>query len=393
MIAQPQPVKTAPKTRRIGRYTLIKRVGRGSSGRVYLARDGQSGQPVAVKLLGSQAQQSERRLVRFYQEAKLAMRIDHPNLVRALEIGREHGRHFVAMEYVRGGTLKELLRNTRCLPEIEALQLLMDVATGLAAIHEQNVLHRDIKLSNVLLTAEGRAKLGDLGLAKQSEANFDLTMPGKGLGTPQYMAPEQFCQASRVEATADIYSLGVMLYMLVTGRSPFVGETPMEQLLQKLKNNFADPREVNPNLSEQTAELIIAAMDSDPCRRPQTAAEFLSRASDCLCAETSREERVSAPCRPVSSPRIRTPRSKTFNEPSQLRVQSQPNRPEGQTCPSTTDWEPSLRERTEQFLRSRSLSGAGSKAMVRSTGFAILNVLFGLGLGVGMVLASQFFRQ
>ncbi len=262
-------------------YQLLEKVGQGTLTAVYRARSG-AGRIVAIKLLRADAARDRVRLMRFYHGAKLAMRVNHPAVVETLEVGCDQGWHFVVMGYVEGGNLAAYVRKMYKIHERRALEMIVRLADGLDAIHDAGIIHRDVNPANILLTRSGEVMLADLGLSKSSEEDYNLTVLGNGLGTPHYMAPEQFRGAKRVGRQADVYSLGATLYTLVTGKLPFRGQTVAEQLVTKIKNDYIPPERFSPALSCATISLINKAMHADPGRRPETAAAFAGLARRCL---------------------------------------------------------------------------------------------------------------
>jgi len=261
------------QTENIGGYQLIVEVGRGGMGTVYRARNPE-GEIVALKVLHPHLAENERVLVRFYQEAKLAMEMAHENLIPAYEVGCDRGKHFIAMEYIAGKNLKDIIKAKKRLPESQALRISYDIAKGLDALHQRGLLHRDVKPGNILIDSEGNARLADLGLAKQQEVDYELTMAGRAMGTLQYAPPEQFRDAKSVDHGADIYALGVTLYLMVTGTHPFNGKSTVDQLIRKSRNDYTPPEEIVPELSVSSQNLIRAAMHVDPAKRPKTARKF-----------------------------------------------------------------------------------------------------------------------
>jgi serine/threonine protein kinase len=263
-----------PSLNQIGEYKLLGEVGRGGMGVVYKA-SAPDGGIVAVKVLHEHYARREVERGRFFREAQLARRLDHPNLVRAYHVGEEAGRLYFAMEYVEGITLGQHLTRVGRLKEDEAIRVMVAVARGLERAHEEGLIHRDIKPENVFLTVDGRVKLLDLGLAKELDTDLELTRADRGLGTPVYMAPEQFRDAARVDIRCDIYGLGQTLYVALTGHVPFSMKTTVEVFLKKQANDFPSPRQFVPSLRESTVRVVCLAMDADPNRRPQTVAHFI----------------------------------------------------------------------------------------------------------------------
>ncbi len=277
----------------VGGYELIAEVGRGAMGHVHRARAA-DGSIVALKILHEHLAENERILVRFYQEAKLAMEVSHPNLVPAYEVGCDQGKHFIAMEYISGKNLKAVLNTSGRLSESKALRIAYDVAKALDALHKQGLLHRDVKPGNILFDSQGNARLADLGLAKQEDMDYELTQAGHALGTMQYAPPEQFRDAKTVSHTADIYALGVTLYQMVTGTSPFQAKSAIDQLIRKSRNDYVPPEKVVPGLSEQTRNLIQAAMHEDPAKRPRSAKAFAKAAVGYLRCSADAENKPQA---------------------------------------------------------------------------------------------------
>jgi serine/threonine protein kinase len=179
------------------------------------------------------------------------------------------------MEFVEGESLGQKIDREGGLPENEAIRLIAQVAQGLHRAHKQNLVHRDVKPDNILVNASGSAKLADLGLVKETETDLNLTRTGRGLGTPHFMAPEQFRNAKNADARCDIYSLGATLYMMVTGELPFKSNGPLDAWMKKIQNDLTPPRQLVPTLSERLDWAIMRAMSADPSKRPATCREFV----------------------------------------------------------------------------------------------------------------------
>jgi serine/threonine protein kinase len=205
----------------------------------------------------------------------MASRLHHPNLVRAIDFCAEPPAPYLVMELVEGDSVGKRLECKGRLPEVEAIAIIVQVASGLQCAHQQGMLHRDVKPDNILVTPGGLAKLTDLGLAKDCAGGSELTRAGKGLGTPDYMPPEQFRDAAGATARGDIYALAATLYEMVTGHLPFGSRSAVETLMRKLKNDFPAPRQLVPELSARTDRAIRRAMCADPAARPATCAEFV----------------------------------------------------------------------------------------------------------------------
>jgi serine/threonine-protein kinase len=209
----------------LGGYELIRKLGEGGMGATYLARQVSMDRLVALKVLKKGLAKKAGFVERFVREAHLAGRLSHANIVQALDVGEAGGFHYLAMDYVEGQTASALIPSGGAMPEAQALDIALQVARALEAAHRQGIVHRDVKPENILVTAEGIAKLCDFGLAREAEGESGLTQTGTALGTPHYIAPEQARGEGGVDVRADIYSLGATLYHLVTGRTPFEGPT------------------------------------------------------------------------------------------------------------------------------------------------------------------------
>ena len=215
-----------------GSYEVLALLGKGGMGRVYLARDSR-GSVLALKVLAPRwAHHAEMRR-RFRREVRIALSLDHPNLVRSVAAGQVSGQLFLASELVRGGSLSRLLKHCGCLELQHALRVARDLARGLAAIERHGMIHRDLKPQNVLLEPDGRARVADFGLARPAAADRNLyTRPDVVLGTPYYVAPEQIQPLGQrqLDIRCDLYAVGVILYRCLIGRVPYRGRNPCETL-------------------------------------------------------------------------------------------------------------------------------------------------------------------
>jgi serine/threonine protein kinase len=264
-----------PALQTVGNYDLTEKIAEGGMGTVYKARHRQTGQIVAVKVVASHITTNQVLLKRFEQEYNAAKQLNHPNIVRAIEYGDTGTAPYLVMEYVEGESLGKRLEREGAMPEKEAIKLIAQVAQALHRAHKEKLIHRDVKPDNILVTPDGVAKLADLGLVKEVEADLNLTRTGRGLGTPHFMAPEQFKNAKNVDATSDIYSLGATLYMMVTGEMPFRSSGPLDAYMKKIENKLTSPRELVPALSERVDWAIRRAMSAEKELRPTSCREFV----------------------------------------------------------------------------------------------------------------------
>lgn len=263
----------------LGRYEILATLGRGGTGVVHRAR-GPEGHEVALKILHGEHDVEEATVKRFEREARIAMAIDHPNLVRALDAGRIDDRPFLASELVLGGCMSRLLSCGQDLPLLAALAVARDIAAGLEALAENELIHRDLKPSNVLLDLDGRARLADFGLARGTTPDRSrYTKTQAFVGTPTYVAPEQVLgDASReLDASCDLYSLGAILFQSVTGHAPYESDSMLQLLRQHVSAPVPDPRHLRPELDNGVAELIMHLLQKRPVDRPASAADVRRR--------------------------------------------------------------------------------------------------------------------
>jgi len=253
-----------------GRYRVLKRLGSGGMADVYCAEDLQLGRRVALKLLYRRFAEDEEFVERFRREASSAAGLQHPNVVGVFDRGTFDGAHFIAMEYVEGASLKDLIERGLSVPE--AVEIVRQVLAGVKYAHEHGIVHRDLKPQNVLVDSEGRARVTDFGIARAGAS--EITQTGSVLGTAQYLSPEQ-AQGLPVTTASDIYSVGVMLYEALTGRVPFDADSPVTVALKQVSERPRPPSELNPAVSRALDGVVLRALAKDPVNRFASAEEFL----------------------------------------------------------------------------------------------------------------------
>src|SRR6266496_4252154 len=271
--------------RTIGHYKISKRIGTGGMGEVYLATDVTAGRKAALKLLPSRFTSDAERLQRFQQEAHALVGLNHPNILTVYEIGEDHSTHYIASELIEGETLRQrLMRGRMRLSEV--VDVTIQVASALAAGHETGIVHRDIKPENIMLRPDGYVKVLDFGIAKLAEQEVPVTIPtdealllvetnlGSILGTVRYMSPEQACGA-QVDATTDIWSLGVVLYEMVTGNAPFTGDTPKEVMSSILEKEPPPLTRYIAHAPTELQQVVSKTLRRDRSQRYHSAPELL----------------------------------------------------------------------------------------------------------------------
>jgi DNA-binding response OmpR family regulator len=287
---QPQGSKLPPIGNKIGKYKIRKTLGVGGSGLVYLAYDPLIEREVAIKVLSPGFSQNKVRTQRFLMEARSAGRLDHPNIISVYDVNMHQGRLYIVMEYAAGGNLYSRTTELGPPPLAEACRYVIEAAQGLQIAHESNLVHRDVKPENLLLSSTEQVKVTDFGIVKCQDGEtqeLQLTSEGSQLGTPMYMSPEQG-RMQQVDARTDVYSLGGTFYFLMTGTSPFLGESVNDLIAAHLKDPRPNPRQLNPGLSHSCTEIIAKAMAIDPAERYQTMLEFIDAVQtlrDSLTAE------------------------------------------------------------------------------------------------------------
>ena len=268
--------RAGPKRRavRIEGYGLAERIGQGSTGAVFKARQTALDREVALKILSPRLAKNEVFVARFTREGRSASKLAHPNVVRIVDAGESDGLYYLAMEYVDGQSAKQLLKSEGRLPAEEVLKVGRQMADALAHAESLGLVHRDVKPANILLTTEGVAKLADFGLAREAD-DTSVTQAGAGvIGTPLYISPEQARGSRELDTRTDLYSLGATLYHLATGSAPFAGETSAAIMAKHIREDPTPPHEREPSLPHPLSRVIMKMMAKDPKDRYQTAAEL-----------------------------------------------------------------------------------------------------------------------
>ncbi len=269
------PANGAPG--QIGPYRILRLLGQGGMGAVYLGFDGKENRQVAVKVLSAEQAPKQNILRRFHMEGQHGAMLAHPNIVRSFDMGQDPdtGLHYIVLEYVDGPSAHELLDRAGKLQVGDAVHIILDIARALEHAHKNRIIHRDIKPGNILLASSGLAKLSDLGLAKRRDDTANLTHVSQGIGTPYYMPYEQAMNAKTADERSDIYALGATLFHLVTGAVPFNGESSVEIVEKKERGVYPPARSLNPDVPEALDDIIARTLARKPADRYQTVSEMI----------------------------------------------------------------------------------------------------------------------
>ncbi len=276
----------APTAREFGKFWLLSPLGQGGMGVVFRAEQPELNRVVALKVLREENHDDPRAVARFATEARAAARLRHPGIVPIHEVGEIEGRHYFTMDCVEGEDLDRLLGRGPQAPN-RALEIVRDVARAVHHAHEQGIVHRDLKPGNILVERDGRVRVGDFGLARDLKfTDRRVSVTGEILGTPGYMAPEQARgRSAEIGPAADVFGLGAILYHLVTGRAPYVGEAAVDAWLSALQVDFPPPRRIQPRIHCDIETICLKAMAEEPARRYASAAAFADDCDRFLCGE------------------------------------------------------------------------------------------------------------
>ena len=296
----------------LGQYRIVEKVGDGGMADVYKAYQPSLGRYVAVKILPASLCRDRTFRARFDREARAVAQLRHPNILTVFAYGEQDGIAYIVMEYACGGTLKDRMQEP--LPLAETVEIVSRVGGALAYAHRRGVIHRDVKPTNVLLTDDGWPLLADFGLAKIAEGSTELTASGASVGTPEYMSPEQG-QGLPADHRSDIYSLGVVLYEMVTGQTPFKADTPMAVIIKHMAEALPSPRASRPDLPASIERVIVRAMAKSPEERYQSADEMAAALQGAL-----REEGLEEAPEEKETPNLVQPVSETPPSPRRRNV-------------------------------------------------------------------------
>lgn len=265
------------------RYELVKCIGHGGMADVYLALDLILDRQVAVKILKDDSSADKVALERFAREAQASTKLSHPSIVDIYDVGDDNNVHYIVMEYVKGHTLKQLIKKRGPLPTRETIWIMKQLTSALMEAHKNGLIHRDIKSQNILIKDDGMVKLADFGIALLNNTN-QLTSKDSVLGSVHYLAPE-LVKGEKSSMKSDIYSLGIVMYELLRGDVPFKGDTPAQIALKHLKEDLPNVRDFNPSIPQSVANILLKACAKNPKDRYDNAALMLKDLNECLSAE------------------------------------------------------------------------------------------------------------
>ena len=255
------------------RYELLEKIGEGGMAIVYKAKCHLLNRYVAVKILKEEFSNNIDFMEKFKKEAASAASLSSNNIVNIYDVGQERDINYIVMEYIKGKTLKQIILQNGSMNNNQVIDYGMQIAKALECAHKNNIIHRDIKPHNILVTEDGTVKVTDFGIAKAS-SSVTITNTSTVMGSAHYFSPEQ-AKASFVDCRTDIYSFGIVLYEMVTGRVPYDAESPVSVALKHIQEPVVPPKEINDNIPENLNKLILKAIEKEPIKRYQTANEML----------------------------------------------------------------------------------------------------------------------
>lgn len=272
------------------RYEIIKEIGKGGMANVYLALDTYLNREVAIKVLKGDMANDPVSLERFKREANASTKLSHPNAVDVYDVGDDGNMHFIVMEYVKGHTLKELIKRRGALPPKEAVWIMKQLSSALLEAHKNGIIHRDIKSQNVLIKDDGTVKLADFGIAVIHNS-MQITSKGNVLGSVHYLAPE-LAKGGSASMQSDIYSLGIVFYELLTGDVPYKADTPIQVALAHVRNNVPYVRKFNPDIPQAVENIVIKATARSLKDRYQNVAVLIQDLNRCMLPEAKNDKRI-----------------------------------------------------------------------------------------------------
>ena len=273
-----------------GRYQIIRTIGEGGMANVYLAYDTILDREVAVKILRGDLASDDKFVKRFQREAKAASSLNHPNIVEMYDVGEDDGNYFIVMEYVEGRTLKSLIKKRGALGLREAVDIMLQLTSGIAHAHDSYLIHRDIKPQNVLIMEDGRVKITDFGIAIALN-NAELTQTNSVMGSVHYLPPEQ-ANGSGATIKSDIYSLGILMYELLTGKLPFKGENAVEIAIKQMKEQIPSLTKQNPMIPQSIENIVLKATAKNPKNRYDSVNEMHEDLKMALSDEMKNVKRI-----------------------------------------------------------------------------------------------------
>ncbi|NDI33465.1 Stk1 family PASTA domain-containing Ser/Thr kinase [Chengkuizengella sediminis] len=273
-----------------GRYEILNRVGGGGMALVFKAHDKLLNRMVAIKVLRQQFVYDEDFIRRFRREAQSAASLSHPNVVSIYDVGQEDDIHYIVMEYIEGSNLNEEIKNRAPFQVDEAIHITCQICDALDHAHQNQIIHRDIKPHNILIGKNGRVKVTDFGIARAASSS-EITQTGSVLGSVHYFSPEH-AKGVTQGAKSDLYSLGIVLYQMLTNKLPFSGESPISIALKHLQEDVEEPRKVNPLIPQSVENIVLKSMQKNPEQRYQSASQMFHDLESCLLPEKMNENKV-----------------------------------------------------------------------------------------------------